>query len=642
MSHFRKNTSYVFLAAVLLVLEAAAAQPPLSPEQLIDRYSISDLVWSSDGQRLAAVVTAPSSGDGSPENIWMYDLRRDEFRQLTNAGKRNNSPRWSADGETLAFLSSRSEGNSQIFAMSMNGGEAQPLTGESLNVNSFEWSPDGAAIAFVASDSEAENQADEGDSKDDEIVVSDTIKPMLLHLLDVATHTTKILTAGHWRVSAFAWRPDGTGLVLSATDNFSTDLLTDRFFAVQTDGQKMTEISRPDGPVSNLSVSPDNRFVAYIGSTGGGPIAHGIFLQPLAGGDVIALTDNSLDRMISDYAWATAGGIWALAVDGFSDQLVRFSMDGVERERKIFSGQSIAAFDVTGSTFAYVKNSSVEPQELWVGKAADERQVSHLNDDFPALIEPELIHYAGHDGRRIEAAIFKPKKSSPPRRGWKTVLLIHGGPTGRWEHRINDWAQLLVARGFVVIAPNIRGSIGYGLEFVRSNRHDWGGADYRDAIAGIDHLIESGISDPDRIAVAGWSYGGYMAAWAITQTNRFKAAIVGAAMTDLAVEYGTEMAEINAYDTWFLGTPYENLDDFVRMSPMTYIKNARTPALILIGEKDRIDPIGQSWQFYRGLRRYGVDAQMVIYPREPHRIRERSHRIDVMSRMLEWIEKYTN
>ena len=197
------------------------------------------------------------------------------------------------------------------------------------------------------------------------------------------------------------------------------------------------------------------------------------------------------------------------------------------------------------------------------------------------------------------------------------------------------------ARGYAVLAPNIRGSIGYGLDFIRSNRHDWGGADYRDAIAGIDYLIERGITDPEKIAVAGWSYGGYMSAWAITQTNRFKAAVVGAAMTDLAVEYGTETADINAYDTWYLGTPYENLDDFIRMSPMTYVKNASTPALILIGEEDEIDPIAQSRQFYRGLKRYGVETELVIYPREPHGIKERRHKIDVMNRMVEWIDKHT-
>lgn len=260
----------------------------------------------------------------------------------------------------------------------------------------------------------------------------------------------------------------------------------------------MMELARPDGPVSNLSVSPDNRFLVYIGSTGGGPVPHGIFLQPLDGGHARDLTGDTLDRMIADYAWAGDGSILAVAADGFGDRLVCISMDGLVRTQKTFPDQSIVAFDVAGSVIAYVGGSAVDPQELWIADGSDERQVSHLNDDFTTLIEPELIHYVAADGIDIEAALFTPEKMSRPRRGWKTVLLIHGGPSGRWMHRINDWAQLLVARGYAVLAPNIRGSIGYGLDFIRSNRHDWGGADYRDAIAGIDYLIERGITDPEK------------------------------------------------------------------------------------------------------------------------------------------------
>lgn len=245
-------------------------------------------------------------------------------------------------------------------------------------------------------------------------------------------------------------------------------------------------------------MSPDNRFLVYIGSTGGGPVPHGIFLQPLDGGHERDLTGDTLDRMIADYAWAGDGSILAVAADGFGDRLVCISMDGLVRTQKTFPDQSIVAFDVAGSVIAYVGGSAVDPQELWIADGSDERQVSHLNDDFTTLIEPELIHYVAADGIDIEAALFTPEKMSRPRRGWKTVLLIHGGPSGRWMHRINDWAQLLVARGYAVLAPNIRGSIGYGLDFIRSNRHDWGGADYRDAIAGIDYLIERGITDPEK------------------------------------------------------------------------------------------------------------------------------------------------
>jgi len=309
-------------------------------------------------------------------------------------------------------------------------------------------------------------------------------------------------------------------------------------------------------------------------------------------------------------------------------------------QRQNFSDQLLWHVAVKGSLRASIRSSSVSPPELWISDGKNDQQVSNLHTDFPKLISPEIFRYASDDGMEIEAALFMPIE--PGNSLLPLITLVHGGPAGRWSHRINNWIQLLAARGYAVFAPNIRGSVGYGLSFVRSNRRDWGGGDFRDVMAGIDYLIDRGIADPDRLAIGGWSYGGYMSAWAVTQTHRFKAAVIGAPMTDLAVEYGTEIADINAYDTWYLGSPYENLDDFIRMSPITYVKNARTPSLILVGEDDPIDPIAQCWQFYRGLKRYDVDAEMVIYPREPHRIQEELHRLDVLERMTEWFDRFLN
>jgi dipeptidyl aminopeptidase/acylaminoacyl peptidase len=206
--------------------------------------------------------------------------------------------------------------------------------------------------------------------------------------------------------------------------------------------------------------------------------------------------------------------------------------------------------------------------------------------------------------------------------------------------RFDTVGQLLAANGFAVFQPNIRGSTGYGHDFLVMNREDWGGGDYKDVIAGVDYLIEQGITDADRLGIGGWSYGGYMAAWAVTQTDRFHASVSGAPMTDLASEYGTESASINAYDTWYLGTPYENLDIFTQRSPVTHVKNTRTPTLILCGENDVTDPIGQCQQFYRGLKRYEVETELVIYPREGHGIREEKHQVDRLQRYLDWFKKY--
>jgi dipeptidyl aminopeptidase/acylaminoacyl peptidase len=170
------------------------------------------------------------------------------------------------------------------------------------------------------------------------------------------------------------------------------------------------------------------------------------------------------------------------------------------------------------------------------------------------------------------------------------------------------------------------------------NRADWGGGDFKDVMAGVDAMIARGVADPNRLGIGGWSYGGYMAAWAVTQTTRFKAAVSGAPVIDMASEFGTEGG--SQYDEWFYGTPYEKLDGFIRSSPITFVKNVRTPTLLLQGDADETDPIGQSQQFYRGLKRYNVDAELVVYPREPHGLREEKHLIDRLNRVVAWFDKY--
>jgi dipeptidyl aminopeptidase/acylaminoacyl peptidase len=237
----------------------------------------------------------------------------------------------------------------------------------------------------------------------------------------------------------------------------------------------------------------------------------------------------------------------------------------------------------------------------------------------------------------IEAALLKPAgyddKSKVP-----TIVLVHGGPTGNWRDAVDIWGQLLVARGYAVLYPNVRGSVGYGEKFMEMNRADWGGGDFKDVIAGVEDLITKGIADPKRLGIGGWSYGGYMAEWAVTQTDLFKAAVSGAGMANLISEFGTEKG--SAEDEWFFGTPYEHPERFLNSSPFLYVKNAKTPTLILQGEADPIDPIGQSQELYHGLKRYGVETDLVLYPREPHGLQEAKHRVDMQTRMLAWFDKY--
>ena len=316
-------------------------------------------------------------------------------------------------------------------------------------------------------------------------------------------------------------------------------------------------------------------------------------------------------------------------------------MNALMRRPKLATSPGQFALSTAGE-IAFVGQTATEPQEIWLwDQKSEPRQVSHLNDSWKqfTLSAPEYFKYKSFDGLEIEAAILKPAgydgKSKLP-----LIALIHGGPTGRWSASIDTWGQLLVAKGFAIFYPNIRGSIGYGQKFTELNRGDWGGADFRDVVAGIEDLIHRGIADASHIGIGGWSYGGYMAEWAITQETPFswKAAVSGAGMANLISEFGTEQHP--AYDEWFYGVPYEKPEGFLNSSPFLYVKNAKTPTLILQGDADTTDPLGQSEELYRGLKRYGVEAELVVYPREPHGFHEEKHLLDMLNRILGWYDKH--
>jgi dipeptidyl aminopeptidase/acylaminoacyl peptidase len=264
-----------------------------------------------------------------------------------------------------------------------------------------------------------------------------------------------------------------------------------------------------------------------------------------------------------------------------------------------------------------------------------------LNDSWKqfTLGTPEVYKFKSFDGVEIEAALLKPA-GYDGKRLLPLIVLVHGGPTGNWGDSIETWGQLLAARGYAVFYPNIRGSSGYGQKFIEMNRGDWGGADFKDVMAGVDDLIAKKIADPDKLAIGGWSYGGYMSEWAITQTTRFKAAVSGAGLSNLISEYGTERGP--SYDEWFYGVPYEpdKLVSFLNSSPFVHLKNAKTPTLILQGDSDPVDPLGQSQELYRGLKHYGVETEMVEYPREPHGFHEEKHLLDRLQRILAWYDKH--
>ena len=613
----------------------------LSPEDFLHLRGIQDPEFSPDGARVAFVASDPLTGQHRTRHIWMYDVKSKKAWQFTYSEKSEATPRWSPDGTQLAFLSARGGDEAQIFLMRANGGEAAVLTKSKSSISAIEWAPDGKQIAYLAGDPKSEEQEKKEKDKDDSRVVDKEERHARLRILDLTTKQERALTKPNWEVKEMKWSPQGKSLIVTATDKPEADSLTDRIFLVNVADGEIKQLLAPRGSFGDLQIAPSGTAIAFRGCREDGPTPHDLMLLRVGEKAAQNLSGANLDRYVQDLRWLPDGTILAGVLDGFHSHFVTYSNDGSRDDVPVFGTTNPRQMAVSkDGIVAFVGETSLEASELWIWNRKDApERATHLNANWTkhALLKPEIYKYKSFDGSEIEAALVKPAdwdgKTKLP-----LVVYVHGGPTGAWEDGVDAWSQLLAARRFAVLLPNIRGSIGYGQKFVEMNRGDWGGGDFKDVMAGVHDLVNRGIADANRLGIAGWSYGGYMSEWAITQTNEFKGAVSGAGMANLISEFGTENG--SAYDEWFWGAPYEKPEGFLNHSPFLYLKQAKTPTLILQGENDPVDPIGQSQELYRGLKRYGVTADLVLYPREPHGFQEMKHRVDMQKRMVAWLEKY--
>jgi dipeptidyl aminopeptidase/acylaminoacyl peptidase len=615
----------------------------LTPQASLNLRTISDLQYSPNGKWLAFVVTEPAKGSGRMRHVWVYDTATNGVRQFTFSAKSESSPRWSPDGKQLAFLSDRGE-EQQLYLLRMGAGEGMALTKGKRGIKSFEWSPDGKQIAFLAPDAKTDEEERKEKDKDDAHVADKEDKRARLWLIDVATGEAHALTKPTWDVNEVAWLPSGHHLIVKATDRPQSDENTERIFSLQASDGTARQLLAPRGPFGQLRISPNGNALSFVGSREDGPEPHDLQVLPLNARAARNLTGASLDRLVEDYHWQEGGSLALVAANGFGSMFVKYSEDGSRQDLGASPTPTGGVALAPGGDIAYVSQNATHPQELWRwDQKSAPQQISHLNDAWKqfALSSPEYYNYKSFDGVEIEAALLRPTGASQApdaKAKLPLIVLIHGGPTGRWSDSIETWGQLLATHGYAVFYPNIRGSVGYGQKFVESNRGDWGGGDFKDVMAGVKDLVERGIADPHRLGIGGWSYGGYMAEWAITQTNDFKVAVSGAGMANLISEFGME--DHPAGDEWFYGVPWEKPEGFLNSSPFVYLKNAKTPTLVLQGDADTIDPLGQSQELYRGLKRYGVEAELVVYPREPHGFHEEKHLLDRLNRILTWYDSH--
>jgi dipeptidyl aminopeptidase/acylaminoacyl peptidase len=606
----------------------------LTPERAVKFLRPSDLHFSKDGSTAVCVVSEVN-GPTIDSHLWLVRVRPADMHQITFSQKSERSPQWSPAGDRLAFLSNRT-GVDQVYVMPRDGGEAQAATASATAVSEFRFSPDGNEIAYLAREAPTEHDANAPRVADSE---QDLAR---LWILDLVSHRVRqaLASSGSWRIDDFDWLT-GNEMIAVASEHPRVEAWNTALYTIALDTGSMTLFGRPNQPFGGLALSPSRTRLAYVSTRAAGPIPHDVYLQELSGGPAHDASAG-LDRPVLGTKWQNDAAVLIRVADGFRNRILRIDSHGATSDVNL--PLSVRDFDVAGDGTVIFVGVGFDRLPAILIKHPDGAvtPVALLQEGWDGihLADAEIFRVKSFDGTPIEAALMTP--AAPSHTGkLPLVLLVHGGPAGNFSADyfwFMSWAQLLVARGYQVLLVNPRGSIGYGEKFLKANRADWGGGDYRDLMAVLDAVIARGETDTQRLGIGGWSYGAEMTQWAIGHTNRFEAAVSGGGVFDQAAEFGTEGG--SAYDEWYFGTPWESPEVFTRNSPASFIRNARTPMLIVHGEDDRNNPIGQSQALYRALKHLGVESEFVTYPGEGHLPRQEKHQIDILERMLDWFDRF--
>jgi dipeptidyl aminopeptidase/acylaminoacyl peptidase len=632
--------------------------------------SIEGVRLSPDGQRVAYVVSQPSmEKDEHEAALYLVSASGGEPVRLTYQTRLFNQPRpltqlrWSPDGRLLSFLAFVDE-RPQVVALPADGGEARPLTTAKEGTASYEWAPDGTRIAYVSADPRTADEERRRKDKSFVIEVDRQDRAPRVWVQDLSGGEPRALTPVSHFVAGLAWSPDSKTIAYAASPKpgFMSQFHT-RIYAVGAGGGDPRPVVDRDGMNTSPQYSPDGRWIAFV-STGGQPAmisVWGLHVAPADGGG--PARSLSQESWIGEFTWAPdSRSVFAVPNEGtaqrgaqmFEQPILRLWLDG-RRETAVGGARVHYSPSVSrdGRRLAY---RSVEPltmgdvyvRELEGGRA---RRLTDVNPELRELALGELkpIHWTSSDGMEVWGLLLTPPGYVAGTRV-PLVVYCHGGPIGgvtygvvpQFMHSVGQVdpypVQAMAGAGMAVLLPMPRGGSGYGLEGFRMIRNGWGEGDYRDVMAGVDHLIAIGLADPDRLGVMGASYGGYLTNWIVTQTGRFKAASVMCSLSDLADMYflsdgGDVMAE-------YFGLPWAEPEAYLRHSPITYAARVTTPLLIQHGENDRRVPIMQATKFYKALKDQGKTVEMEIYPRGGHVIYEPVLEREIMRRNLEWFRRW--
>ncbi len=680
MSAIRVGKMCLLLA--LTAFTATAQTPtkhPLTFDDLIKLHRISSPEVSPDGKWVAYAVSTPDmDANRGVSNVWIIPTAGGEAIQVTQSG-RDSSPSWSPDGKTLAFLSSR-DGDSQVYLLSMDGGEAKKLTQLSTGADSFKWSPDGKNIAFTSA-VYIDCKDDACNAKRDEEKEKSKVKARIYdHLLfrhwdhwsegkrshlfvmpaDGGVAARDLNFSADYDIPPdersgpgdINFSPDGKEICYTAVaDKVEATSTNGDLFIVPVAGGDSKRITKNQGFDGNPVYSPDGRYIAYHAQLT--PIYEADRWQVMLYDRESEQTQNisaSFDRSAADLAWSPDSKTLYFTAENETLQPI-YSMEprAGAVPKKLLDGFNAAfTFSGDGKILVSERTSLTMPGELFVasGDGSGLKQLTHVNDSLLAGVEmnaPETFWFEGAEGTKVQAILIKPAGFVATKK-YPTLVLLHGGPQSMWP---NAWgyrwnAQVFSGAGYVTLMINRRGSTGYGQKFTDEITNDWGGRAYVDVMKGIDaSIVKYPFFDKTKLAAAGGSYGGYMADWLATHTDRFKAIISHAGVYDHFSMYATEELWFEEHD--MLGTPWSAAENYKKWSPSTYAADLgkyKTPTLVIAGERDYRVPYTQSLELFSALQRQGVPSKLMIFPDEGHWVLKPQNSQLWYKTFLDWLATY--
>ena len=657
-----------------------AAKHAITFNDLIAMHRVAEAELSPDGKWVAYTVATPDmEANRNATNLWMAPVAGGDAIQLTRTGK-DSSPKWSPDGKTIAFLSARS-GDSQVYLLSMDGGEAHAITKLSTGADIVKWSPDGKTIAFTSGvypeckDDECNKRRN--DEKEKNKVKAHVAEHLLYrhwthwnegtrsHLFVQAADGSgeaKDLTAGsdydippdqRGEESDINFSPDSKEICFTAvTDKVEATSTNGDLFVVAVSGGEPKRITTQPGFDGNPAYSPDGKYVAYHAQLTAGYEADRwrVMLYDRATGKNENLSEG-FDRSAANLAWSPdSRTIYFLSENETQQPVYAMAPRVGATPKKVVDGFN-AAMSVSedGKTLLLTRTSLIQPAELFVAASDGSglKQVTHANDPLLAKLEmnaPETFWFDGAEGTKVQAMLIRPPHFDASKK-YPLLVLLHGGPqtmwTNAWGYRWN--AQVFSAAGYATLMINRRGSTGYGQKFTDEITNDWGGKAYVDVMKGVDAALgKFSFLDGTKMAAAGGSYGGYMVDWIATHTDRFKALVSHASVYNKASMYATEELWFEEHD--MQGTPWSNPESYKKWAPATYaaaLGKFKTPTMVIAGEKDYRVPYTQSLEFFNALQRQGVPSKLVVFPDEGHWVLKPQNSQFWYKAFVDWVDQYT-